>query len=130
METVRLKFDDARLQGMLDEYMAEWNLNRSNYTAPLIWIGRVDSETLLAAVGYTPTPDKRVVYISDLLCQKSYRGKRAVLQLVDMLAQAFLKNNVQAVLANAPARNTISQHLMERLGMKPITISYAWVREQ
>jgi hypothetical protein len=130
MKTVRLKYKDARLQEMLDEYMEEWHLNRDNYTVPLLWIGRVDDGgTLYAAAGYTPTPDKSVVYISDLLCRKLYTGKRELLRLVDFMAESFGNGRVQAVLANAPAENKISQRLMERMGMKPITISYAWVRK-
>jgi hypothetical protein len=128
--TRRIAFQDERLQDLLHAYQKRWSINSQNYQPPAHWIGAFEEDTLLAVIGFTPSPDNAIVYVGSLLCIPSRPGIKAMKALVKEFVKSCLRNGVKAVLSQVEYYNKSMQRFVEGFGLRPLAVTYAVTREE
>lgn len=131
LETKRIAFESPELQEMLTAFHRRWGIDPSTYVRPAEWVVKTDGVTIFAAMGFTSAPDFSIVYIADLLCQPSKSGVRAMVELVtEFTEKAYSDKRVQSVCAKAIYQNKPMRKLIERFGLKPLTVVYGVTKDE
>ena len=115
------------IRDLVQRYHDRWNQNFAAFVPPKRWIARTDGEDKLqAALGWTA--QEGLIFIGALVCQPTKSGHQEMYTLATEFADT-IRDSAQVVMAATVYDNKRSQRLCEALGLKPLSISYAYVRK-
>lgn len=119
--------EDPMLMDMLKDYYDAFHLDRQTFKPPAQWVGAFDGKKLIAAIGFTRTPDSSVIFVAELVCTRNLRGAKALIRLVANF-QTYCADHpdIQLVLAQCLETNTPMRKFLSRSTfMRPISTMYA-----
>lgn len=131
MKVVKLTLEHPVVQALLAHYFKKWGINPASYAPPASWIGaQNESGKTLAVIGFTVAPDKRIAYVSDVLCIPSRKGVRAMVQLVREFGYQAYTNGIESVCAQCLYGNEVMRKYLEHIGLRPLSVVYAINRKE
>lgn len=119
--------NDPKLVQMVKDYYDAYHIDQGTFRNPGQWVGVFRDDELLAAIGFTRSPDSSIVFVGELVCEKSMRGRRAIKRLAENFQTYCLNHpDIQMVVGQCLVANKAMHDFFSRSTfMRPVSTVFA-----